>query len=163
MLTTNILNRYLGPYAYGWIDDMCKERWESSDPELTEPISVDATPGIDVSEPITVQAPQEEGLDEALEDAICGDSDTSMTIMGRRQATEDGFEYQVMYHIRACGEWQDSSYSIRLENPSTIVEEGTISRGESVTEQEVYSLPDEYERVCLDIAQEEERVCQPLS
>ncbi len=164
----NTLNKYLGSFAYGWIDDVCKDKWESSEPESTTPSEITSDPGIDATQGATQEVmsairnnPQGlEGTSQAV--TVCSSSlHTTYNVYAKKK---DDKSFLISYVIQACNpSWAQGDFMIVLDGEEQLkIEEGIIRYGEVKSSQKIVQAQGPYSKVCISI-EGEQPFCNNIS
>jgi hypothetical protein len=171
-LIGNTIQKYLGPYAYGWIDEVCKDKWESSEPESTEPHETSSDPGVNTQQTIspstqqqiqeaqtvTASVPTSTPVPSPLVPAVCQDMTvTTMNVYAIQQTTgQQTTGYLVSYTIQTCNSgWGTSEFTVTLQGQDTItVDSGTVPYGTVKSSQKNVQTSNRYSQVCISVNKE---------
>ncbi len=158
-LIGNTVNKYLGPFAYGWIDDMCKDKWESSEPESTTPQEYTSDPGVNTMPTVSEATAQAlEQNPDALNNPtlIPGACERSSVTTMNAYGQKNGDSFLVSYVVQACSQgWNQSAYSVTLKGDEEVsVYSGTVSYGEVISNQKTIESQKDFQKVCITIVEE---------
>ena len=134
-LTNQLLNTLLGEFAYGKVQDWCKEEWDASEPNSKTPIDTSPGPG-------------------TTNNSDCPHNLTTFSAQGVKTNISIGFQYDVSWTIRACKE--EIKYNIYLANSKTDREAVglpvKLEKGKVNAETKQFSLSKEYKSTCFMVS-----------
>ena len=134
-LTSELLNTLLGEFAYGKVQDWCKEEWDASEPNSKTPVDTPPGPG-------------------TTNNSDCPHNLTTFSAQGLKTNISTGYKYDVSWTIRACKE--EIKYNIYLANSKTDREalglQTTLKKGKVNGETKQFSLSKEYQSTCFMVS-----------
>ena len=134
-LTSELLNTLLGEFAYGQVQEWCKEEWDASEPNSKTPVDTPPGPG-------------------TTNNSDCPNNLTTFSAQGLKTNISTGYQYDVSWTIRACKE--DIKYNIYLANSKTDREAlgllTTLKKGKVNGETKQFSLSKEYQSTCFMVS-----------